>query len=318
MKTQKHLLRLVYVSGLTVLLLLTVWGFVSTAQAQTSSPLDTAGYLDFSYQVAPGESVSVTHPTAEKPESKLWWNDGFWWGSLYNSAAGEFRIYRLNWGTQTWEDTGVAIDDREDTKADALWDDVNKKLYIVSHIHQVNSSQVNNPDNWGRLYGFSYITATETYSLDPGFSYTMPVTVNEDKTETLVLDKDSTGRLWVAFVSRDPPSTDYQVYVNATVTPTNDLVWGTPFTLTFSSAHVSQEDIASLVAFRDDEGDKIGIMWSNQISNTFHFASRLDSVSGIQDGWVETTQALPTSDADDHISLRPVICRRQDERHHRH
>src|SRR3990172_4674848 len=233
MKTQKHLLRLVYVSGLTVLLLLTVWGFVSTAQAQTSSPLDTAGYLDFSYQVAPGESVSVTHPTAEKPESKLWWNDGFWWGSLYNSAAGEFRIYRLNWGTQTWEDTGVAIDDREDTTSDALWDDTNNKLYIASHIHQSNSTHTSNTSERGRLYRYSYDETTQAYVLDIGF----PKNVNEDKTEALVLDKDSTGRLWVTYVSRGTSPSDYQVFVNAA---TGDgLTWGTPFTLPFSSVHVA-------------------------------------------------------------------------------
>ena len=301
MKIHKPLFRLFYAFGLAVLLLLTLWGFVSTAQAQSSAPLDPAGYLDFSYQVAPGAPSAVTEPTAEKPESKLWWNDGFWWGSLYNSAAGAFHIYRLNWGTQTWEDTGVAIDDREDTTSDALWDDTNNKLYIASHIHQSNSSHASPVEDRGRLYRYSYNEATQTYSLDAGFY----VRVNEDRTETLVLDKDSLGRLWVTYVSRDTTQSDYQVFVNATTTPGDDLTWGTPFTLPFSSVHVAQDDISSLIAFSDTEGYKIGVMWSNGISNTFHFASRLDSVSDVQSGWVETTLTLPTS-ANDHISLRAM------------
>ncbi len=62
------------------------------------------GYRDFSF------GTSVSSPTAEKPQSKLWFNDGLWWGSLYNASAGEYRIYRLNWDTQTWSDTGTRID----------------------------------------------------------------------------------------------------------------------------------------------------------------------------------------------------------------
>ena len=62
---------------------------------QASTPLSKVGYLDFSY----GGSNAIKDPTAEKPESKLWWNDGFWWGSLYNGSASAYHIYRLDWGT---------------------------------------------------------------------------------------------------------------------------------------------------------------------------------------------------------------------------
>jgi hypothetical protein len=34
------------------------------------------GYRDFQF----GASCNST-PTGEKTESKLWWNDGFWWSS---------------------------------------------------------------------------------------------------------------------------------------------------------------------------------------------------------------------------------------------
>ncbi|MGH7449787.1 MAG: hypothetical protein ACRENG_00425, partial [bacterium] len=48
-----------------------------TAQTCTSEPILT-GYRDFNF------GTEVFHqPTAEKPESKIWWNDGLWWGSLW-------------------------------------------------------------------------------------------------------------------------------------------------------------------------------------------------------------------------------------------
>jgi hypothetical protein len=46
------------------------------------------GYRDFSY------GTSVSAPTGQKPESKLWYTpDNIWWGVLYNKTAGRFEIY---------------------------------------------------------------------------------------------------------------------------------------------------------------------------------------------------------------------------------
>ena len=39
------------------------------------------GYRDFSY------STSITAPTGQKPESKLWYADGTWWGALWNNTV---------------------------------------------------------------------------------------------------------------------------------------------------------------------------------------------------------------------------------------
>src|SRR5580765_5531886 len=38
----------------------------------------TAGFRDFSY------GTTVSAPTGQKPESKLWFNDGRWWAVLFN------------------------------------------------------------------------------------------------------------------------------------------------------------------------------------------------------------------------------------------
>ena len=300
--SRRYLVPSLAVLGLTALLILLAGQMVLPAGAV---PI-VKGYQDFSYAPVP-PAPDPHDPTGEKPESKLWWNDGFWWGSMFNVTAGEYRIYRLNWGTQEWEDTGVALDDRDDSRADTLWDTTDNKLYVASHIYTENSAPAD-PGNRGRLYRYSYNTTTDTYSLDGGF-HPDGVDVNVDKTEALVLDKDSTGRLWVTYVSRVGIGIDnpYQVYVNATTGGAlgDDDNWGTPFTLPtepVEKAHVAQDDIASLISF----GGKIGVMWSNQVDNTLNFATHLDSNPDPDDpaGWTLHANILAGHTVDDHISLK--------------
>jgi len=279
-------------------------GVLIIALASAGTQILPKGFLDFGY------GPDVKDPTAEKPESKLWWNDGFWWGVLYNQAGGAFHIYRLNWGTQEWEDTGVAVDDREGTKADALWDATANKLYIVSHIYKDHGTRTSNPANCGRIYRYTYDATAQTYTLDPGFDV-FGVNVNENETETLVIAKDSTGKLWVTFVSRPQGGGDYQVFVN---TSSDDgLTWGTFFTVPYTQAIVTDDDISSIVAFKDgadSNKDKIGVMWSNQITtpvlaSDLFFATHPDA-SEIDSGWaLEPVTSLPNG-AEDHINLKTM------------
>ena len=134
---------------------------------------------DVGYE-GPSYTGSSLEPTESKPESKLWFNDGSWWGSLYNAAAQAYHIYRLNLASQAWEDTGVELDDRNGSNADALWDQASGKLYVASHLYTSSGSATSTVANWGRLYRYSYNAGAKTYSLDAGF----PVTVTKGRSET--------------------------------------------------------------------------------------------------------------------------------------
>lgn len=254
-----------------------------TASAQ-SIPL-TAGYRDFYF----GTSVNNT-PTGEKPESKLWWNDGIWWGCLWDPVRKTNTIQRFEVATQSWSSTGTGIDERTNSKADALWD--GKQLYFVSHIF-THSPIPTAEANSGRLYRFSYRTGSKSYSLDPGF----PVLVNRSLSETLVLAKDSSGRLWVTWTEGG------KVKVNRSVG--NDLTWGVPFDLPVQGNDVTEDDISTIIAFG---GNKIGIMWSNQNDKTTYFAVHRDGNAD------QTWEARETALADsklgevsyDHINLKPA------------
>ena len=245
-----------------------------------------AGYRDFGF----GPLVA---PTGEKPESKLWWNDGSWWGVLWNAQLGAHHIYKFDWPNQSWIDTGTPADDRSNTKVDVKWDGASNKLYVASHIYTTSASATTDPNTWGRLYRYTY--STGTYSQDSGF----PVTITKGQSEALVIDKDTTGMLWVTFVQSS------KVYINHSTT--GDNVWGTPFLIPASLAarQTSSDDISSVIAFGPG---KIGVMWSNQVGKKFFFAVHNDGDPDTV--WAPEQTALPgpggIENSDDHINLKSV------------
>jgi len=270
-----------------------------SASAQT--PLGNSGYLDFPYQGWGGPGA----PTGEKPQSKLWWNDGFWWGSLYSSANGEFRIHRLNWATQTWEDTGVSIDERESTKVDVVWEPSQNKLYVLSHFAVVSDGKtVANAGKFPRLYRYSYDPVLQIYSLDAGF----PSVVNQDEAEAMVLARDSSGNLWTAWVSRGitpeapiPQDTVYKVYVSRS----NDggLTWGAPLvpntTPSATAVNIKRGDIASIVSY----DNQVAILWNNSNDHSLNLAFPTGGVGAPNGPWTHRVLPVPVG-ADDHISLQ--------------
>jgi hypothetical protein len=241
-----------------------------------------AGYADFSHE---GESL----PSSDKPQSKLWFNDGRWWGSLYSTTSKNYHIYWLDLTRQDWIDTGTVLDSRAQTMADILWDNTAKKLYLVSGGAGT--------DGWFMRY--SYDAATRLYTRD--FN---PVVARSGGSETIVLDKDSTGQLWVTFTRGN------QVFVNRSTT--SDAVWGTQFVVPgpSSATTVYPDDISSLVAYRDANGSSIGVLWSNHDKSnpaltSMYFTYHKDSDA--DDVW-QPIEAIYTAKcfADDHINIKSL------------
>ncbi len=105
-------------------------GFAVAPAGALADPGD-AGQEDVSYA---GASAGVP-PSGSKPESKLWFADGAWWGILFDTASGDFHIFRLHAGSQAWTDTGTVVDRRNNSVPDALWDAGTGKLYVASHVY---------------------------------------------------------------------------------------------------------------------------------------------------------------------------------------
>ena len=242
------------------------------------------GYQDQSF------SGTGTPTGTKRAESVLWWNDGSWWANMWDTVSQDFHIFRLNIPTQTWQDTGVTIDTRSNTHADVLWDGAH--LYVASH-QFVSDEQPAVSGYPGYLFRFSYNSTTKTYSRDSGF----PVQINNMRTETLVIDKDSTGKLWATWQQGN------QIYLNRT-TNGDDRLWGTPFALPNPAGNVTVDDNSSVIAFG---GNKIGLMWSNQSGSNYAmwFAVHQDGASDTT--WSAGERALQgPSDADDHINLKSL------------
>ena len=73
---KKFLLRRIDLIALCMLLLTLVAVPIRTQAQECTSTAVAAGYHDYYYGTTVNDEL-----TAEKPESKLWWNDGFWWAS---------------------------------------------------------------------------------------------------------------------------------------------------------------------------------------------------------------------------------------------
>jgi PKD repeat protein len=264
---------------------LVVGGFAATASpADAVTPPGGIGHQDQSYAPLSGSI------TGTKPESKLWYDHGAWWAVMGHGS--ELSIWRLDRGTETWIDTGTIVEARTagDYRADALAEG-DGSVTIATHMfinagHGVSPPPAN-PATGARLTRYAYDASTDEYLPAPGFS---PAAINDVRTETLVVDRDSTGALWATWTY------GLQAWFSHT-TAGNDAVWSQPQVVP-GAGSLDSDDVSSIVHF---DVDRIGIMVSNQMDKKVHFAIHEDGVSDL----IWSSEIVPTGvTADDHINLK--------------
>src|ERR687896_254473 len=166
-------------------------------------------------------------PTAAKAQSKLWFNDGIWWGILFDGSSEEYHIYRYDRIEDTWKDTDILVDARNTSRADALWEDGH--LYVVSA-----GTEASLDKDSARFLRYSYDPSTARYSLDKSF----PVTITEGGMEAITVAKDTTGKLWATYTQGDELR---RVFVTHT-SGKDDSSWVKPFVLPLRGTTVSSDD----------------------------------------------------------------------------
>lgn len=239
---------------------------------------------DVGYQ-GPSYGNSTSKPTAEKPQSKTWFHDGRWWGGLYNKTAGRFEIYYLD-SSKIWRTTGVAVDSRENSRADFLKD--GNRLYAVSA-----GESTTNTGSAARLRRYSYDATARKYTLDAAY----PVDLTTTGTASITIAKDDTGTLWATYAQGS------NVYV--THSTTDDATWRSPYVLPAPGADNVKpgEDESAIVAF----DDQVGVMWSNQTDNNDEAMYWATHTDGAPDGqWVPNTARRGAELADNHINLKAL------------
>jgi hypothetical protein len=252
------------------------------------------GYQGLPFKYTP----TVQTPTGEKPQSKLWYNDGRWWGDLFNTNDGKYHIYWLDLVAQKWQITGTILDPRPQTKADCLWD--GSHLYVASGGGADPSGSGTTAALPANLYRYSYNPVTHVYSLDSGF----PVTIRDGGAESIVIDKDSTGMLWITYTQSN------NVYVNHS--RTSDADWSpaaaAQLSVAGTSSSVSPDDISTLVAV----DGKIAVFWSNESAGqfsgssdtAFYFAVHPDGAADTV--WSGGVALRQPNIADDHINIKSL------------
>jgi Ca2+-binding RTX toxin-like protein len=235
---------------------------------------------------------STGPPTTSKPESKLWWNDGFWWASMFD-ASGSYHIFRLNLRAQRWVDTGVVIDTRDSTRQDVL--STGSKLFVASHKYQPVTQEDTTPmpDDEMRFYRYSYHAGSNTYSLDG------QQPIDPQRAEALVIDRDSTGAIWATWVQQS--GGQHRVFVKRTTGncvsgAIGNCAWDPPNQL----AVVGADDISSIVRFG---GNKVGVMWSNTLASQMLFSVHNDGDPAGTWSSPEVATGGPKR-AEDHINLK--------------
>jgi PKD repeat protein len=266
---------------------------VALSPGQAQAAAGDIGYKDQSFTAAVGN----TAPTADKPESKLWWAYNTWWADMWSESAAAHHIFKLDVNTQAWTDTGTAIDTRPNTQSTTLYD--GNQLYIASHVVAASStaSVTGNPTN---LYRYTY--ANGAWMLDANF----PVAIQPYSVESLSMDIDGAGRLWAAYTR------GAKVYLTVTTgtayTPT--VSFATPWIPTVTQAGtavgpantaVTADDIATVVATAS--GD-VMVLWSDQVKGAIDYAVHTKAAADTAFTGGQAVQG--TKLADDHLNLKAL------------
>lgn len=234
----------------------------------------------------PSHSGTGTPTGTKRQTNVLWFNDGIWWGNLWDTSSKRFSIFRFNTSTKSWTNTGVATETRANTHHDVLWD--GKTLYVASY-RFVNDGLPAEPNYPTTMRRYSYNSSTKAYT-SLGSSQ-----INNQRTETLSIDKDSTGRVWATWQQGN------RIYLN--VTGTDGATWGTPFAHPASLSNVSVDDNSAVIAFG---GNKIGVMWSRQVGDStdgMYWSYHVDTAS--KSSWTAPVAAVKGQrSGDDHMNLK--------------
>ena len=252
------------------------------------------GYLDQSF------TGVANPPTADKPQSKLWYNDGLWWAAMFDVVSQDWHIFRLDRSNagSAWVDTGVLIDTRTTVSADTLWD--GSKLYVATHVVK-GGSAASVTARPARLYRYSYSASTKTYSLDTGF----PKQINDVSSESLTIDKDTTGTIWATWTQVSGNSTagfTSEVYLNSIAAGAS--AWGTPFVVPTTGGvnpAPAPDDISAIVAFG---ANKVGVLWSNQLDDSVYWSVHVDGAA--RTDWRGSAAIRGNREADDHLNIKAI------------
>ena len=259
---------------LTICILLSVNPMTETLYGYWNQ-FEIEGNEEHKFDVKPLTDIPITTNTGEKPQSKLWFHDNYWWAVLPNETG--TKLWRLEDGKWT---NVLHLSDSTITYADI------RNIGNVTHILLYQGAK-------SELVSIEYNPVFKKYGLWSERQF--PVSIQlEYSSETATIDIDTSNRMWL--VSDD----DSEIHVRWSDSPYT--LWSNPITL---ATNILTDDICALCAFPNGS---IGVMWSNQKTKRFGF--RIHQNGTKPDSWLD--DEIPASGsaiqlnggmADDHLNL---------------
>ena len=225
--------------------------------------------------VKPLDVIPITTNTGEKPQSKLWFHDNFWWAVLPNETG--TKLWRLD--NDKWTNV-LHLSDSTNTFADI------RNIGDVTHILLYQGAK-------SELISIEYNPISKKYAL--WSERLFPVNIQlEEASETATIEIDTSGRMWL--VSDD----ETEIHVRWSNYPYT--IWSKPITI---ATNIMADDISTVCAFPNGN---VGVMWSNQRTKRFGF--RIHENGTKPESWLD--DEIPASGsaiqlnagmADDHLNL---------------
>ncbi len=224
--------------------------------------------------LTPLEQLAVTATTGEKPQSKVWTHDGYWWTVMPNSTG--TKLFRLD-GT-SWTNV-LSISSATDAHADVQV--AGNMVHIL--LFRGTSSE---------LVSVEYVSASHAYQMWTTRPTAVPITL-DNGVETATIDIDSNGRMWLA--------SDGTTSVNVRWSDSPYSSWSSPINL---AGNISLDDICDVIAF----DGKVGVLWSNQTTQRFGFRVHVDgtdpaSWSADEVPASQSARNIGAGMADDHLNI---------------
>ena len=199
-----------------------------------------ASPITFSQAIfTPLNPISVSQTTGEKPESKIWENEGHWWCVMPDNTG--TWIWRLDGAT--WDHV-LQLSTQNKFQADVLpQGDVDQILLFDSSNTELASVEYVS----GGAGSYEFWSQRSTLT-----SIALP-----SSAETATIAVDGNGRMWIA--------SDASTTVEVRYSDGNYSSFSAPITI---GTGISTDDISDITALPDGS---VGVLWSNQNAKRFYF-----------------------------------------------
>lgn len=221
-----------------------------------------------SYTVDPIFQVDVAAPTADKPQSKIWFDKNTWWALLpHQSGPSLWKRTSEGWIENEWFRDTL---DRQPGKADVFHDHESTLAVLVG-------------DCTLKILKLTFSDSQLSY--EPALIATLPIPENCTETETATLTKDGNGIWWVA------SDLDNKIMVWSSSDGVN---WTQPQPV---AENINKDDICTIANIPNG----ISVIWSNQDDDLIGEVVHKDDVAVGQ--WSEPIiVARGNKTADDHLN----------------